>query len=75
MLHELWEDPTPTDGGYLLFCLAGPRSAEARAMLVRTVPRGSLITPEEVAAAVAWLCAPEASAVTGVALPIAGGEL
>ena len=33
MLHELWDDPTPADGGYLLFCLAGPRSAEARAML------------------------------------------
>jgi NAD(P)-dependent dehydrogenase (short-subunit alcohol dehydrogenase family) len=48
---------------------------DARAMLVRTIPRGSLITPEEVANAVAWLCAPEASAVTGVALPIAGGEV
>jgi NAD(P)-dependent dehydrogenase (short-subunit alcohol dehydrogenase family) len=52
----------------------GKTPEEARAMLVRTVPRGSLITPEEVAATVAWLCAPEASAVTGVALPIAGGE-
>ena len=48
---------------------------DARAMLVRTIPRGSLITPEEVASAVAWLCAPEASAVTGIALPIAGGEV
>jgi len=48
---------------------------EARAMLVRTIPRGSLITPGEVASAVAWLCAPDASAVTGIALPIAGGEV
>lgn len=48
---------------------------DARAMLVRTIPRGSLITPAEVANAVAWLCAPEASAVTGIALPIAGGEV
>jgi NAD(P)-dependent dehydrogenase (short-subunit alcohol dehydrogenase family) len=48
---------------------------EARAMLVRTIPRGSLITPAEVATAVAWLCGPEASAVTGIALPIAGGEV
>jgi NAD(P)-dependent dehydrogenase (short-subunit alcohol dehydrogenase family) len=48
---------------------------EARAMLVRTIPRGSLITPEEVASAVAWLCAPQASGVTGIALPIAGGEV
>jgi NAD(P)-dependent dehydrogenase (short-subunit alcohol dehydrogenase family) len=48
---------------------------EARAMLVKTIPRGSLIRPEEVASAVSWLCSPEASAVTGVALPVAGGEI
>jgi NAD(P)-dependent dehydrogenase (short-subunit alcohol dehydrogenase family) len=48
---------------------------EARAMLVRTIPRGSLITPDEVASAVSWLCSPEATAVTGIALPIAGGEI
>jgi NAD(P)-dependent dehydrogenase (short-subunit alcohol dehydrogenase family) len=48
---------------------------DARAMLVRTIPRGSLITPAEVASAVSWLCAPDASAVTGIALPIAGGEI
>src|SRR6266550_474565 len=48
---------------------------DARAMLVRTIPRGSLITPAEVAAAVAWLCAPDSAAVTGIALPIAGGEI
>jgi NAD(P)-dependent dehydrogenase (short-subunit alcohol dehydrogenase family) len=48
---------------------------EARAMLVRTIPRGSLITPVEVATAVAWLCAPDSAAVTGIALPIAGGEI
>ena len=48
---------------------------EARAMLVRTIPRGTMITPEEVASAVCWLCSPEAGAVTGIALPIAGGEI
>jgi NAD(P)-dependent dehydrogenase (short-subunit alcohol dehydrogenase family) len=48
---------------------------EARAMLVKTIPRGSLIKPEEVASAVSWLCSPESSAVTGIALPIAGGEI
>ena len=48
---------------------------EARAMLERTVARGTLITPEEVASAVAWLCAPGASGVSGVALPIAGGAV
>ncbi len=48
---------------------------EARAMLVRTIPRGSLITPQEVASAVAWLCSADAAGVTGIALPIAGGEV
>jgi NAD(P)-dependent dehydrogenase (short-subunit alcohol dehydrogenase family) len=48
---------------------------DARAMLVRTIPRGTLITPEEVASAVSWLCAPGASAVTGIAVPVAGGEV
>ena len=50
-------------------------SDEALAMLVRTIPRGSLTSPAEVANAVAWLCAPDSAAVTGIALPIAGGEI
>ena len=36
---------------------------------------GRLITPDEVAAAVVFLCMPEAAAITGTALPIAGGEI
>jgi len=50
-------------------------SDEAMAMLTGTIPRGGLITPEEVASAVAWLSSPGASGVTGIALPIAGGEV
>jgi NAD(P)-dependent dehydrogenase (short-subunit alcohol dehydrogenase family) len=53
----------------------GKSADEAREMLVRTVPRGRLIDREEVADAVAWLCAPDASAVSGIALPVAGGEM
>jgi NAD(P)-dependent dehydrogenase (short-subunit alcohol dehydrogenase family) len=48
---------------------------EARALLVRGIPRGVLTRPEEVAAAVGWLCTPAAAAVTGTALPVAGGEV
>ena len=64
-----------TDTAVANLVALGRSADEARAMLVRTVPRGALITPGEVASAVAWLCAPEAAAVSGVALPIAGGEM
>ena len=36
-------------------------------------PVGRLLDPAEIAAAIAWLCSPEASAVTGVVLPVDGG--
>jgi len=53
----------------------GKTPVEARAMLVGIIPRGVMTTPDEVATAVAWLCAPGSAAVTGIALPIAGGEV
>jgi NAD(P)-dependent dehydrogenase (short-subunit alcohol dehydrogenase family) len=49
--------------------------AEARQKLERLIPIGRLIQPEEVAHAVAWLCSPLASAVTGQAIAVAGGEV
>lgn len=53
----------------------GKTPEEAMNMLVRTIPRGTLISPQEVASAVVWLCSPSASGVTGIALPVAGGEI
>jgi len=53
----------------------GKSPEEARAMIVATIPRGRLTSPDEVASAVAWLCAPESAAVTGIVLPVAGGEI
>jgi NAD(P)-dependent dehydrogenase (short-subunit alcohol dehydrogenase family) len=49
--------------------------AEARAMLARPNPQGHLVTPEEVANTVAWLCSPAASAITGQSIVVAGGEV
>jgi NAD(P)-dependent dehydrogenase (short-subunit alcohol dehydrogenase family) len=47
---------------------------EARATLAASNPMGRLITPEEVAAAVGYLCRPEAASVTGQTMTIDGGE-
>jgi NAD(P)-dependent dehydrogenase (short-subunit alcohol dehydrogenase family) len=48
---------------------------EARAMIERTLPIGRLVDPAEVAGLVGWLCSPAAAAVTGTAVPVAGGEV
>ena len=54
---------------------AGRTPEEARRALERLNPRGSLVTPAEVANAVAWLCSPDASAITGQAIAVAAGEV
>ncbi len=48
---------------------------EVRASLARHNPQNRLIAPEEVAAAVLWLCQPAARGITGQAIAIAGGEV
>lgn len=48
---------------------------EARAELARFNPQGRLVTPEEVASAVVWLCLPESQSITGQTVAVAGGEV
>jgi NAD(P)-dependent dehydrogenase (short-subunit alcohol dehydrogenase family) len=52
------------------------RSPEtARAELAANNPMARLVTPEEVAATVLYLCLPSSTAITGQAIVVAGGEV
>ena len=53
----------------------GRSETDARATLARYNPQGRLVTPDEVAEAVAFLCRDTASAMTGQSIIVAGGEV
>ncbi|SMH53897.1 SDR family NAD(P)-dependent oxidoreductase [Mesorhizobium australicum] len=53
----------------------GRSAAEARTSLTRANPQGRLVTPQEVADAVLWLTSENATAITGQAIAVAGGEV
>jgi len=53
----------------------GRSPAQAMAEFVKANPQGRLVQPQEVAAAVLWLCAASSAAVTGQAIAVAGGEV
>ena len=48
---------------------------EAHASLIQFNPQGRIITPEEVASAIAYLCTDAAASINGAAVPITGGEI
>jgi NAD(P)-dependent dehydrogenase (short-subunit alcohol dehydrogenase family) len=53
----------------------GRSRVQAAAELSRNNPQGRLVTPREVADTVLWLCSEGASAITGQAIAVAGGEI
>ena len=53
----------------------GRSREQARQELAAANPQGHLVTPRQVANAVAWLCLPGSEAVHGQAIAVAGGEV
>ena len=53
----------------------GRSQAQSRGELAKFNPQGRLITPEEVASAVVWLCLAESRSINGQAIAVSGGEV
>jgi NAD(P)-dependent dehydrogenase (short-subunit alcohol dehydrogenase family) len=53
----------------------GRSREEALAELTKNNPQGRLITPEEVAESVTWLCSPLSASVSGQAIMVSGGAI
>jgi NAD(P)-dependent dehydrogenase (short-subunit alcohol dehydrogenase family) len=53
----------------------GRDRSEAIAELTRHNPQGRLISPQEVAGTVLWLCGEGTGAITGQSIAVAGGEI
>lgn len=53
---------------------AGIAEDEAKQRMIEEVPMGRISSPEEVAAAIAFLVSPAASYITGINLPVDGGR-
>ena len=59
--------------GFVDSAMTSELPVEARSALIDSAPIGRAVTAEEVAAAIAYLASREASATTGVVLPVDGG--
>lgn len=53
---------------------SGKSEEEVATQLAQEIPIGRFATPEEVAAAVAFLCTPAAASINGINLPVDGGK-
>jgi NAD(P)-dependent dehydrogenase (short-subunit alcohol dehydrogenase family) len=54
---------------------SGTGQDQARDGFAATNPQGRLISPDEVAEAVAWLCLPASASITGQSIAVAGGAV
>ncbi|GAB4006112.1 SDR family oxidoreductase [Spirosoma migulaei] len=53
---------------------SGKSKAEVAIQMESEIPTGRFVTPEEVAAAVAFLCTPAAASINGINVPVDGGK-
>jgi NAD(P)-dependent dehydrogenase (short-subunit alcohol dehydrogenase family) len=53
----------------------GKKEADVRAELTQFNPQARMIQPDEVASVVSWLALPASHSITGLAIPVAGGEV
>ena len=53
----------------------GRSEAQARTEFEKSNPQGRIVQPDEVAAAVLWLCSDDAGAMTGQCISVSGGEV
>ena len=53
--------------------MTGMDKAQAREKLAQKNPQNRLISPEEVASTVSWLCLPGSESITGQSIAMAGG--
>ena len=73
--------PGDTEAGILSTSIAtlvastGRSETQARAAFEKSNPQGRFVQPDEVAAAVLWLCSDGAGAVTGQCVSVSGGEV
>ncbi len=54
---------------------SGRDGSEVKSEIENMSPMGRMVTPEEVAESVAWLCLPSSASITGQAIVVAGGSV
>lgn len=69
------ETPLLADAIANIVAKTGRSEDAAKADLARTNPQGRLVRPDEVAAAVLWLCQPSSTSIHGQAISVSGGEV
>ncbi len=54
---------------------SGRNGSEVKSEIENMSPMGRMVTPEEVAESVAWLCLPSSASITGQSIVVAGGSV